>query len=71
MPSTCAQWAHGNSLPVKLKVGKVRRRPVNIFAQSYKTTAFSSIPDYLQWEIDAYSYEAVQWEEWTQALVWQ
>lgn len=31
---------------MKLKAGKVRRRPVNIFAQSYKTMAFSSIPDY-------------------------
>lgn len=33
MPRTCAQGAHGNSLPVKLKAGKVRRRPVHIFAQ--------------------------------------
>lgn len=37
--STCVQWAYNCS--------KGRRRPVNIFAQSYKKMAFSSTPEYL------------------------
>lgn len=67
-----AGWVFLTGLFVmKLKISEVRRRPVNIFAQRYKTMAFSSNPDYLQWEMDTYSCEAVQWLEWTQALVWQ
>lgn len=38
------------------------RRAANIFVQSYKTTAFHSNWDYLQWEM-VHTVEAVQWEE--------
>ena len=31
---------------------KGRRRPANIFAQSYKATVLSSNPDYVQWATD-------------------
>lgn len=65
------QRAWSNSSSVKLKAGEVRRSPRNIFAPSYKTMAFSSNLDYLQWDMDTYSCEAVQREECTQALVWQ
>lgn len=38
------------------------RRAANRFVQSYKTTAFHSNWDYLQWEM-VHTVEAVQWEE--------
>lgn len=37
-----------------------------MYLLGYKTTAFSSNLDYLQWEMDTYSCEAVRPEGWTQ-----